>query len=88
MSEIIIAALFGLLGGAIRASIGILKHLRSHNKTKKFKTKYLITTLIVSAIIGLITSLGLTTNHLINIVIGYAGIDFLESLLKIVKKEN
>ncbi|MBS3152607.1 hypothetical protein J4230_04315 [Candidatus Woesearchaeota archaeon] len=83
MSEIIIAALFGLFGGAIRAAVGLIKYYRINKKTKKFKIIYLITTLIISSVIGMITSLSLTTNHLLNLIIGYAGIDFLENIAKI-----
>ena len=87
MAEILLAALFGLLGGAIRAVVGVIKHYR-FAKSKKLKIKYLIITLIVSALIGSITSLSITTNHMLNLVIGYAGIDFLESMLKITTKKS
>lgn len=86
MSELIIAALFGLVGGLIRAVFGIIKHYKL-NKKVKFKIVYLIITLIISALIGAITSASLTTNHLINLVVGYAGIDFLESVMKITLKK-
>ncbi len=87
MSELIIAALFGLLGGAIRALMGILKHYKI-NKKAKFKFTYLWITLIISGLRGAVTSTSLTTNHLINLVVGYAGIDFLESLMKLTIKKN
>ncbi len=86
MSELIIAALFGLLGGSIRALMGILKHYKV-NKKEKFKLTYLLITLVISALIGAVTSTSLTTNHLINLVIGYAGIDFLESIVKLTIKK-
>lgn len=88
MAEIIIAALFGLLGGTIRAVVGILKYYRVNKKNKKLKIAYLLTSLILAAAIGAVTSLSITTNHLVNLVVGYAGIDFLESLVKITTKKQ
>ena len=86
MSEMITAALFGLLGGTIRAVVGLIKYYRI-KKSKKLKIKYLIITLIISGIIGMITSLSLSTNHLLNLVAGYAGIDLLENIVKMIKKQ-
>ena len=87
MAALLTAALFGLLGGLIRAVVGLLKHHRTKNKTK-FKPYYLITTLVIAGAIGTVTSLALTSNHLINLIAGYAGIDLLEGMLKIIRKKN
>ncbi len=87
MAELMAAALFGLLGGIIRAVVGILKHYRADKKTK-LRPYYLISTLIISAAIGLVASVALSTNYIINLVAGYAGIDLLEGLLKIAAKKN
>ncbi|MBI2148692.1 hypothetical protein HYU23_03350 [Candidatus Woesearchaeota archaeon] len=87
MPEIITAAIFGLLGGTIRALVGLLKQKRV-SKTKRFKISYLIITIILSGLIGAITSTSLTTNNIMNLVIGYAGIDLLENLLKIITKKT
>ena len=86
MNPLINAAIFGLLGGLIRASVGILKHFKSNKKTN-LKPIYFLTTIIIAAAIGMITSTALSTNYIVNLVVGYAGIDFLESLVKIVKKD-
>ena len=87
MNLVFQAALFGLLGGLIRAFVGIIKQSRI-SKKKKFKPYYLTITLIVSALIGAIASAAFSTNSLINLIIGYAGIDLLDNLLKIIKKKN
>ena len=87
MANLLIPALFGLLGGLIRGVVGLLKHYRINTKTK-FKTTYFIITLIASGIIGALVSLSLSTNYFVNLLAGYAGIDLLENLLKIGKKKN
>lgn len=87
MVNLLIPALFGLFGGLIRGVVGLLKHYRISSKTK-FKTTYFILTLIFSAAIGMIISTALSTNYLINLIAGYAGIDLLENLMKIIKKKN
>ncbi len=87
MVNLLIPALFGLLGGLLRAIVGFLKHYRISNKTK-FKTTYFILTLIFSALIGMIISTALSANYLVNLIAGYAGIDILENFMKIIKKKN
>lgn len=85
MTEILLPALFGLLGGLIRAIVGIFKHYKINKKTK-FNLTYLLITIIISGIIGALASAAFSTDYIINLAIGYAGIDFLEGLLKIIKK--
>lgn len=87
MTELVAAGLFGLIGGLLRALVGILKNYRM-KKQKRFKPLYLIVTLLISAAIGTTASLALSTNYLMNLVVGYAGIDLLENMLKIVTKKN
>ncbi len=86
MNLLLNAAIFGLLGGLIRALVGILKYYKINKKTK-LKPAYLLVTITISAIIGIITSTALSTNYIVNLVVGYAGIDFLENLVKIIKKK-
>ena len=86
MAPLILAASFGLAGGFIRALVGIIKHRRSEKS--KFRADYFVLTLIISATIGMFLSLAFATNYIINLAVGYAGIDLLENLLKIVKKKN
>jgi hypothetical protein len=87
MNDLIFPALFGLLGGLIRAAVGITKAFRLNKKTK-LKINYLIMTLILSGILGLITSIAFSSNYFINLIIGYAGIDFIDNMIKITKKKN
>lgn len=87
MAELFIPAIFGLLGGLIRALVGFLKHHRIGTKTK-FKTIYFVLTLVLSALIGMIISTALSTNYLVNLIAGYAGIDLLENFVKIIKKKK
>lgn len=87
MADLFLSTLFGLVGGLIRAVVGIVKHYKINKKTK-FKPIYFIITLIASAIIGALVSLSLSTNYFVNLMAGYAGIDLLENLLKIGKKKN
>ena len=85
MAGLFLAAIFGLIGGLIRAAIGLLKKYRIDKKVN-FRFFYLIITLVLSALIGLFISLAFSSNYLVNLVVGYAGIDFLENLVKIIKK--
>ncbi len=87
MAYIITAAVFGLLGGLLRSVVGITKHYRTKKKTK-FKTSYFIMTLIIAGLIGMLLSAAFAANYLIYLVVGYAGIDILENLVKIIKKED
>ena len=87
MSVIITAAIFGLLGGLLRSVVGITKHYRAKKKTK-LKKKYFIITLIIAGLIGMLLSAAFAANYLIYLVVGYAGIDLLENLVKITKKQD
>ncbi len=87
MAEIISAAIFGLLGGLLRSVVGITKHYRAKKKTK-FKIKYFIITLILAGLIGMLLSASFAANYLIYLVVGYAGIDLLENIVKITKRED
>ena len=86
MAELFLAAVFGLIGGLIRAVVGLLKKYRIDNKVN-FKFFYLIITLVLSALIGMFISLAFSSNYIINLLVGYAGIDFLDNLVKIIKKK-
>ena len=86
MAELFLAAIFGLIGGLIRAVVGLLKKYRIDRKIN-FKFFYLIVTLALSALIGIFLSLAFSSNYIVNLVVGYAGIDFLENIVKIIKKK-
>ena len=80
--------LFGVLGQAIRALIGLKKKLAEANKSRKafdswFSLKFLLITLVLGGIAGIIgsmilSSLGLEISRLAIMVAGYSGADFIE----------
>ena len=86
MNIIILSATFGLIGGLARAFFGLLKHYRIDKKTR-FRFNYLIISLLGSAVIGIFTSLLITTDYKISLVAGYVGIDIIENLIKAYKKK-
>ncbi len=78
--------LFGVLGQAIRALIGIKKQLAEANTSRKsldswFSLKFLLVTLILGGIAGVIGSMLLSSSEVSRLVVmaaGYAGADFIE----------
>ena len=87
MVNLAVSALFGAIGGLIRALVGLLKHYRI-DKNTKFKINYFFVTLVVSALIGTFVSLAFSANYIISLVIGYAGTDLLENLVRAVKRKK
>ncbi len=87
MVNLVFAALFGAIGGLIRALVGLLKYYRI-DKNTKFKINYFLVTLVVSALIGTFVSLAFSASYIISLVIGYAGTDLLENLVRILKRKN
>ena len=83
MANILIASGFGLLGGLIRASVGLLKLKKIK---KEFNIKYLLVTLVLSAIIGAFIAMAYSTNNIFYLAAGYAGTDILQGLAKAGKK--
>jgi len=76
--------LAGLIGGVIRALIGISKQIqKSTTKKKKLDKGYLAVTLLTSGGIGLLVGLFVIDDLKFALLAGYAGTDFLESLFKI-----
>ena len=86
MNIMLVSGIFGFLGGLTRAFVGLLKHYRI-NKNTKFRFNYLMITLLGSAIIGVFTSLLITTDYKVSLVSGYIGIDIIENLIKAYKKK-
>lgn len=74
---------FGVLGGLIRALVGILKYLKTSKQITSFKLWYLISTLVISGIVGGFAGALVENNWKIASLAGYAGVDFLEGLYKI-----
>ncbi len=89
---------FGFLGGVIRGTVGLIKHIQSY-KDVAIKPLYFSTTIAISGLIGLasawvthdlgISFLGLETLPLsLALIIGYAGGDFMENIFKIITKDD
>jgi len=87
MHEIYSQALFGALGGLTRGFVGLIKHYRT-TKKPKLSPKYLLITLIGSAIIGMTTALLLPNDYKISLASGYLGIDVIENIIKIYSKKQ
>lgn len=79
MNQLILAGIFGFIGGAARASVGALKALK---RKEKFKWKYFLLSLLSSGIVGAFTGLIYDTNYKVTLIAGYAGTDLIESAYK------
>jgi len=86
MNELIIAGIFGLLGGLARAAVGLLKH-QSFRKKEKFSSARLVLTLILSGLIGMVAAFIASGYYVLPLIAGYAGGDFLESIYRSAVKE-
>ena len=85
MNEIIIIMGAGFGGGAVRGMVGVLKALRQNRKISR---RYFATTLLLSALIGLIAGLFVENDIKFTILAGYVGSDFIESLYKVRFREK
>jgi fluoride ion exporter CrcB/FEX len=79
-----INALMGILGGAARACVGLIK--ASRTKTKIVWSKIFFS-LVTSVIIGAATGLLFDSDYKISLVAGYIGTDLLENSIKIITKK-
>lgn len=80
MNEVLILALGGLAGGLVRGIVGILKTMR---QGRKITGRYFLTTILISAFVGLIAGLFVDNDVRFSILAGYVGGDFLEGLYKV-----
>lgn len=78
-------AILGMLGGAARASIGLVKAFRTKTKIKWSKVLF---TLITSIIIGAASGLLFDSDYKISLVAGYIGTDLLENSIKIITRKQ
>ena len=78
-------AVLGMLGGATRACVGLLKATRSKTKIKWSKVLF---TIVASAIIGATTGLIFDSDYKISLIAGYIGTDLLENTIKIIAKKE
>jgi len=88
MDPIFSSILFGILGGLVRALVGIVKYFEKNKQNQKIRFLYLGFSLLVAAVVSGIT--GAIANHdwRLAVIAGYAGTDFLEGLYKIKQKQG
>ncbi|XOB40974.1 MAG: hypothetical protein ACKKMW_02810 [Candidatus Nealsonbacteria bacterium] len=94
MTYLILGA--GFIGGAVRGLMGFVKHQFSY-KNVPFKVEYFLGTVIISGIIGFLSTyavknIGFTLEGMftpaLSFIIGYAGGDFIENIYKIIIKKS
>lgn len=74
----------GLIGGLIRAIVGITKDQTFTPEKFKMRWGYLATTMFVAALVGVVSGIIANgTDWRISLLAGYAGTDFLENLYKL-----
>ncbi len=73
----------GFAGGLIRAAVGILKwQTRTPTRWMKFSTPYLISTVILAGMLGVVAGLYIQNDPRFAVLAGYAGTDFIEGLYR------
>ncbi len=77
----------GLIGGLIRAVVGITKDKSFTPDKFKFQWQYFAVSLLVASIIGITSGIIADGDWRISFLAGYAGTDFLENLYKLKFKE-
>ena len=77
---------FGALGGLARGVVGAYKNSLYIGKDKKIDWKKLIFSIGGSCVIGSVVGIIVDTNPILALTSGYAGIDVIESLMKLSKK--
>lgn len=77
----------GLIGGLIRAVVGITKDKSFTPDKFKFQWQYFLVSLLVASIVGITSGTIADGDWRISFLAGYAGTDFLENLYKLKFKE-
>jgi len=88
MENILPSILFGILGGLVRALVGIIKYFEKNKQNQKIRFWYLTSSLFVAALVGGIAGAIANDDWRLAIIAGYAGTDFLEGLYKIRQKQG
>ena len=83
MDSILPLFLFGLLGGLIRALVGIAKYYERNRSENKIRFWYLFFTLLAAGLVGGVGGVLADGDWRLALLFGYAGSDFLEGLYKI-----
>jgi hypothetical protein len=84
MNEVLLAAIFGVFGGLVRALITILKTRQIHKINFAGVMLYLIVVLAVGAFSGIVLSFG----KILSFLGGYAGLDLIEGYYKTMKSKK
>ncbi len=87
MSKIVLILLAGALGGILRGILGIAKSLVT-KKNVEINWLWFTVSVIIAAILGMITASFFLDDTRLALIGGYAGSDFLEGLMKIVLKDK
>lgn len=77
-----------MLGGLVRALVGIVKYFEKNRSEQKIRFWYLAFSLFVAALIGGVAGAITGGDWRLAVIAGYAGTDFLEGLYKIRKKQG
>ncbi len=87
-SALIASILYGILGGLVRALVGIAKHFEENKREGKIRFWPLLFTLMVAALVGGLAGGIADQDWRVAVIAGYAGTDFLEGLYKIKKRQG
>lgn len=82
---IIASGALGMVGGIVRATIGLFKSIAVK---RKIYWPYWIVTGVISGLIGLLTGIVFSFDPRLSILAGYAGTDILEGIYKSFKVEK
>lgn len=88
METLLPSILFGILGGLVRALVGIVKYFEKNKKEQKIRFWYLAFSLFVAALVGGVAGAIVGGDWRLAVIAGYAGTDFLEGIYKIKKKQG
>jgi len=78
-SELVVPGLLGLVGGATRGVVGLLKAM---SLKRKILWSYWLITAFIAIIIGIFTGLVFNFDWRLSLLAGYAGTDILEGIYK------
>ena len=79
IQNLLVPALMGIVGGATRGVVGLLKAL---SLKRKILWSYYLITLLVAMIIGMFTGIIFNFDYRLSLLAGYAGTDIIEGVYK------
>jgi uncharacterized membrane protein HdeD (DUF308 family) len=86
-STFLLVILFGAGGGALRGVVGIAKSVVT-KKDFQMNWGWFLTSILVSAVVGIIAASFFENDLRLALLAGYAGADFIEGLIKIKLKNK